>query len=488
MANLNNFSWVRRIKGANTFLLAIMGVTLIIGLNFLASTHYVRRDLTENARYTLAPETRAFLASMENPVAIIVTITENADEMIFNDLEGLLREYVYYASRGSRAMISVEYVDLFQQRSRAQELKSDYGLDSENAILVVSEERQTLVNWTHLYAQNEDGEIYGFNGEQVFTSAVIEVSQNRSPVVYFLAGHGEMNIDEIDPSRGLSKLKQFLLERNYDVRGLDVTTVETFPEDADLVIVAGPQAPFRPIEVERLRNFLDDQGRLIVFLEPYIPHGLDDLFYDWGILADDRIIVDESQDRQIFGGDTLIRQFAGEHPVTAFLIDNQLSVLAGQPRPVRINPGRPEDDSLTITQIMGSSGQSWAERSYRVEDPPVYSAGIDIPGPVPIATVSERAVGSDLGLSLEGGKLAVFGNSDMLANGRFSFYGNQIMANNLLNWSVGQSEMLSIPPRSVQEFQLALSQPELMKLLLWLMSVPLGVALVGAAILLLRRI
>ena len=197
MANLNNFSWVRRIKGANTFLLAIMGVTLIIGLNFLASTHYVRRDLTENARYTLAPETRAFLASMENPVAIIVTVTENADEMIFNDLEGLLREYVYYASRGSRAMITVEYVDLFQQRSRAQELKSDYGLDSENAILVVSEERQTLVNWTHLYAQNEDGEIYGFSGEQVFTSAVMEVSQNRSPVVYFLAGHGEMNVDEM---------------------------------------------------------------------------------------------------------------------------------------------------------------------------------------------------------------------------------------------------------------------------------------------------
>ncbi|MGB0371479.1 MAG: GldG family protein [Opitutales bacterium] len=488
MANFNNFSWVRRIKAANTFLLAIMGITLIIGLNFLASTHYIRRDLTENARYTLAPETRAFLGAMENPVAIIVTITEKADEMIFKDLEGLLKEYSYYASRGDQPMIIVEYVDLFQQRSRAQELKSNYGLDTENAILVVSEDRKKLVNWTNLYAQNDDGEIIGFNGEQVFTSAVMEVSQNKRPVVYFLAGHGEMNVDEIDPNRGLSRLKQFLLERNYDIRGLDVTTVEALPEDADLVMVVGPQAPFRPIEVERLRNFLDNQGKLVVFLEAYIPHGLDDLFYEWGILADDRIVIDQSQDQKIFGGDTLIRQFDGEHPITAFLIDNQLSVLAGQSRPVRVNPGRPEDDSLTITQIMGSSGQSWAERSYRVEDPPQYSPGIDIPGPVPIATVSERDVGSELGLSLQGGKLAVFGNSDMLANGRFSFYGNQIMANNLLNWSIGQAEMLSIPPRPVQEFQLALSQAELMKLLLWLMVVPLAVALLGATILLLRRI
>ena len=113
---------------------------------------------------------------------------------------------------------------------------------------------------------------------------------------------------------------------------------------------------------------------------------------------------------------------------------------------------------------------------------------MDIPGPVPIAAVSERDVGSGLGLSLQGGKLAVFGNADLLANGRFYGYGNRILANNLLNWSIGQSEMLSIPPRPVEEYQLALSEAELTKLLLWLMAVPLAVAIVGGVILLLRRI
>lgn len=488
MSSLHNFYWIKRIKAANSVLLVVLGFTLIFGLNYLASSHFIRSDLTESARYSLAPETRAFVRNLENPVSVIVTLTEKADKKIFKDIQGLLREYVYHASRGAEALITVEYVDIFQQRSRAQELVSEYGLNSENAILVTSGDRKKLVDGTALYAVNEEGEVTGFNGEQLFTSAIVEVSKSQRPKLYFLAGHGEMNLDDIDENRGLSRLKQFLLERNFDLEVLDVTTVETLPEDADLVVIAGPQAPFRPIEVERLRNFLDNQGRLLVFLEPYIAHGLDDLFYEWGILADDRVIVDVSQDNQISGGDTLVRQFSADHPITAYLIDYQLSVLMGTPRPVRVNPGRPLDDSLTITAIMGSSAQSWAERSYRVEEPPVYSPNVDIPGPVPIATVSERDVGSDLGLTLEGGKLAVFGNADLLANGRFFDYGNRILASNILNWSVGQSEMLSIPPRPVREYKLALSEADLMKLLLWLMAVPLGVALLGAAILLMRRI
>ena len=488
MANLHNFAWVRRLKTLNSVLLAILGFTFIVGLNFLASSHFVRKDLTENARFSLAPETKAFLRDLENPTKIIVTLTEKAHEDIFNDVEGLLREYVYHGSPGGGDMLTVEYVDVFQQRSRAQALVSEYGLDSENAILVVSGDRRKLINWAGLYAQNEEGEITGFNGEQLFTSAIIEVSQNKRPRGNFLAGHGEMNVDEIDPTRGLSRLKQFLMERNFDISGLDLTTVEALPEDADLVLVAGPQAPFPPIEVERLRNYLDNQGRLIVFLEPYITHGLDDLFYEWGIMADDRIIIDQSRDSQISGGDTLIRQFSGTHPITAYLIDYQLSVLVGTPRPVRLNPGREEDDSLNITEIMGSSAQSWAERSYRVESEPQYSPGVDIPGPVPIAAVSERDVGSELGLSLQGGKLAVFGNADMLANGRFFDYGNQILASNILNWAIGETEMLSIPPRPVQEYKLAVSEADLLKLLFWLMSVPVAVGILGVVILLLRRI
>ena len=121
MANLNNFGWIKKLRALNTVLLATLGFTLIFGLNFLASSHFVRVDLTENGRYSLAPETKAFLENLENPATIIVTLTESADEFIFKDVKNLLTEYVYSASRGEQPMLTVEYVDMFQQRSRAQD-------------------------------------------------------------------------------------------------------------------------------------------------------------------------------------------------------------------------------------------------------------------------------------------------------------------------------------------------------------------------------
>ena len=67
-----------------------------------------------------------------------------------------------------------------------------------------------------------DGEaITGFRGERVFTSAIIELAAEKSEKLYFLVGHGEMRLDDVDPVLGLSQLENFLLERNMEVAELD---------------------------------------------------------------------------------------------------------------------------------------------------------------------------------------------------------------------------------------------------------------------------
>ena len=41
---------------------------------------------------------------------------------------------------------------------------------------------------------------------------------------------------------------------------------------------------------------------MIVLLNPGRRHGMDDLFYDWGILAEDMAIFDNSEDFRARGG------------------------------------------------------------------------------------------------------------------------------------------------------------------------------------------
>ena len=486
MSGITTFTWVKRIKLVNRWLQGILATAFIVGLNFLASEAYWRSDLTMNARYSLSPESAALVKALATPVEVIVTLTEQADENIYNDVRRMLDEYAQTSQAEGDGSLSVEYVDIYRQRARAQELVSLHGLDSENAILFVSGERRRRIDHSKLYEVNEEGEITGFNGEEVFTAALSEVSRETQPKLYFLVGHGEMSLDQIDPARGLSRLKQYLLERGFELVALDISTVSSIPGDADAVVSVGAQAPISGRAAEVLRAYLEDQGCLIVFLTPYLTHGFDGLFYDWGVLADDRIIVERNPQAKISGGDSLIRRFSPDHPISSFLIEYQLSILTGSTRPVRPHPGAPMDDSLSVQAIMASSDQSWGERSTQATDPE-FDPRVDLAGPVPLACIAERVVGSDLGLSLTGGRLAVFGNADMLANGRLDAYGNRVLMSNVFNWAVERNELLSIPPRPIQEYKLVIADPDLSSLLLWFMIVPGTVGLFGVSILSLRR-
>ena len=76
-----------------------------------------------------------------------------------------------------------------------------------------------------------------------------------------------MRLDSVDPLRGLSQMGNFLRERSYICHSLDLTLSAGVPRDADLVVIASPQASLLPEEVDTLRRYLRDRnGRLIIFL------------------------------------------------------------------------------------------------------------------------------------------------------------------------------------------------------------------------------
>lgn len=488
MPQLEQFNVARKVRAANRVVQILLGICVIIALNMIAAKVFKRVDLTEGGLYTLAPETLAYLRELREPIDIIVTIPENAEEpRIHRDLQKLLREYTYAGRRdGGESMVRVEFVDIFQQRRRAAEIANRFGLTQENVILVASGERTREIALADLYRVRE-GEISAFRGEQAFTSAIVEVATRRVRTVYFLVGHGEMRIDDADPLRGLTQLESHLRQRNIAVGTLDLAQTREVPENADLIIIPSPQAAISPEAQELLRRYMSERnGRMIVLIDPGRPTGLDDLFFDWGVLAEDMAVFDPGPDFRSASGDLIIRRMA-EHPITNVLIEYQITLLMGQPRPVRTDIGALSDERLRVTQLIGTSEQSWADRDYRSERNPVFNPDRDLRGPVPIATVSERMGGADLGLNIPGGRLVVIGNSDFAANNRFDRFGNRTLMMNAINWSLDQTSLLNIPPRPFSSHQVIMSQDNLTRLLLYFAILPAAVGLMGFFIFIMRR-
>lgn len=488
MRGFTDFRHVRWLRSANRTLQIILALSFITIVNLIAMKHFIREDLTGKNRFSLSPETIAYLRELETPVEVIVTLSAESkgkNQKIFDDVSRLLREYSYHGRVGGEQMVKVEFVDVFRQRKRAGELANRFGLQRENSIIVASGDNHLEILGPELYEVKE-GEVKGFRGEQVFTSAMLDVSRKERQKIYFLAGHGEMRLDDSNPRRGLSEVATFLLQRNFDTQPLELSRVAEVPDDADLVIIAGPRVALLGHDVEKLRRYLAERnGRVIVMLEPSRQHGLEDLFYEWGILADDMLLVDTGEDYQAAGGDLIVRR-SRPHPLTDLL--SAVPVLMGPSRPVRPDPGAPFDERLSTVDLLFSSETSWGERSYRAGAPYEFSSQSDLPGPVALATLAQRRVDTQLGISIPGGRLLVFGNADFISNQRFTALGNTILFNNSVGWILDRSvDLLNIPPRSFATYSLTMSRADILRVGVRMLTLPGAVAIIGLIVFIIRR-
>jgi ABC-type uncharacterized transport system involved in gliding motility auxiliary subunit len=479
----HTFAFVRWTRTLNLVLQAILLLTLFGGLNYLARHHGWRWDLTQHQRHTLSEETLAYLRSLDQPVQLVITSNLNTADpdvsQAFRDIRGLLREYANATDAKTTGRITLAEIDVFRDQRRAQAL----AIEENNVVVAICADRRKVIPWADFYETRERVAV-AFRGEQVVTSAVLSVSNPQRPKVVFLAGHGEMRPSDVDAGRGLSVLADELRLRNLQIETVDLNQLRAVPDDADLVVIAAPQGPYDPVEVELLRRYLSEQaGRVLVLLPPATRHGLDDLLYDWGLIADDVIVFEPDPAHVTEALELRISAFA-PHPITQTLIDNQFAVYFGLTRVVRPDPGRPLDNALRVEVLAATSETAWGERDYRTTNV-TYNPGIDLKGlagfeprnRLGVAVASERITPpKDLPFSVRGGRLVLLGNAGFAANARITAPGNLALALNAVEWCVDRDVQLNTLPRPIERYQINLSQADLAKLRLSLLIVLPGLA------------
>ena len=483
----DSFRAARWIRFTNLLLQAVLFFALFGGLNYIALNHSWRFDLTQSRRHSLSAETKSYLDRLERDVQIYVTLTDESDNPLiaqsYRDVSGLLREYTYATRTSSKGRIEVRFINPYQNRHEAEELK----LDVPDAVVLVCGDHRRVIPIGEFYHVNvKAGRRETFLGESVLTAGILEVSSPDKKKIYFLAGHGEMRPDDVDGVRGLSQLSDELRARNYDLGRLDLSLTHKIPDDAALILIIGQQGRVQPFEAELLRNYLQTRaGRIILMLDPGRTDGLGDLLFDWGVIVHDDFIYDPDPRSLTETGDLRLWRFAADplSHITDSIINNALPVLVGPARVVNKDIGSSNDDGLSIRELIATSEMAWGETSYRSRARPEFTPGTDLrlKNGLGVMVVSERLKpNNNLPLSVRGGRLAVFGTADVVTNNRIINVGNLNLFLATVNWAVDRDTQLNIPPRPIPRFQLALSQEELIRLRLGLfLIVPGVVALLG---------
>ena len=454
----------------------VLALGILVAVNFVLARQNKRWDLTAARQYSLADQTVQILESLEAPLRILVF----AQDINFPRYQDRLAEYDYTSSQ-----VSLEFIDVDKDPVRARQ----YEVQAYGTIVLEYEDRiERVVS----------------EQEQELTNALIKVIEGEEQRVYFVQGHGERSPDGED-RLGYSGLSEALRLDNLVVDSVVIAQTGEVPEDASVLVVAGPSTDFLPGEIDLLRDYLESAGKLLVLLDPpddpetTDQSNLISLISEWGIEVGDDVVVDVSGVGQLLGTDVTV-PVAATYPSHA--ITDNFALLTAFPLARSISPVAGGANGRTARTFIETSARSWAETSMdELAGREVGMDEADSPGPISIGAAVSVAVeieddtngaqASDSEETEEAredddqdapppqARLAVIGDSDFASNSALGIQGNRDLALNTINWLAQQENLISIRPRQPEDRRITLTAAQQFNVLIVTWLIPVVVIVTG---------
>ena len=422
-------------------ILVVLGI--LIAINYIGKQQSKRWDLTAAKQYSLSDQSRNILVKLDAPLKISV-FERSTNVQPFVDR---LKEYEHASKQ-----VSIEYIDPDAKPTIAQQANvTQYGtivLDYKGRT-----ERVTL------------------NTEQDVTNGIIKVVSGTQRKVYFTQGHGERSIDDSERT-GYNGISESLKRENYLVEKLAIVQQGKVPDDAAVIVVAGPKNDFLAPEIEAVKTYLEKGGKLFLALDP--PEQADSpplsnlmaLAKDWGIEVGNNVVVDVSGMGQLFGASEAVPIAVAypSHPIT-----ERFNVMTVYPLTRSVSPVAGGANNRNAQTIVETSGQSWAETdiksllaSKQIE--PNEASG-DKKGPVSIASAVSSPVtpvtpDAPPDSAKPESRVVVFGDSDFATNSTLSVSGNRDLFMNAIGWLSQQENLISVRAKDPEDRRLTLTSTQ----------------------------
>lgn len=423
---------------AASSLLIVLGI--LVAVNYIGKKQNKRWDLTAAGQFSLSDQSKNVVQTLDSPLQVMIF----AQEPQFQVYRDRMKEYEYVSKQ-----VAAEYIDPDKKPTVAQQNNvQQYG--------------------TMIFNYKGRSERTTANTEQDITNTIIKVVSGKVRKIYFTQGHGERdpNSGERD---GYQSINTNLTNENYGVEKLVLAQTSKVPDDATAVVIAGPKTDFFAPEVEAIKKYLENSGKLLLMLDPgakvdspALPN-LTALAHEWGVDATDTMVVDASGMGRLIGADASVPIAANypSHPIT-----QRFTVLTAYPlsRGLTIVQGGVEGHNAS--PVVESSPQSWAEadlKSLETGQVTLDEAKGDKPGPVTIGAAvsfSKDAAAMPPGATTEPKpetRVVIFGDSDFASNGVMGIQGNKDMFMNVVGWLSQQENLISIRAKEASDRRLTLT-------------------------------
>lgn len=515
MATMNNEPSETRkriVAGSTLSAGVLLAIALFAMVNFVAMRHYQRFDWTSADLYSLSEKSTNVVAGIDRDIDAIVFLSPGTP--LFDQVDELLSRY-----EAANPRIQKRVIDAVRNRLEAEQLVERFGIERANVVVLASGDDRRVIDEMDLveydYATAQYGQpptVKGFKGEQMITSAILELVEDKKPKVLFTTGHGEASIDGLGGAPGgtrtLNDAVSLLGQDNFDLESWSSLGQSAVPAETDLVVIAGPTSRFLAPELDVFTDYLDAGGRMLVMLDPafdetgaYGDLGLTEWLSQYGVALARDIVIDPDQRLPLFGAETLFTMDYGFHPIVESLADRPVML----PLARSVSRADVVPEGWEVTELVNSSTAAWGETNLDdLEN--VAADGDDLTGPISLAVAVTRTDadspeaeidGADIdpetdetgeaGAPAAASRLVVFGDFDFASDEWVRNGANAGLLLNTLNWLIEREQLLAIEPRTPEQTKLLLGPGELGFIYLLVMVLLPGAAIVAGVFVYLRR-
>lgn len=475
---------------------------IAVMVNILVARFYRRWDWTSAGLYTLSGATKETLASLKDPIDVIVFLSSS-------DPLTLSVRHMLSAYGAETRFLRARYVDPDRNPAEFLGLQQKYKLlagKAEDGRVVTDASLVVARGERHWFLTNEDIVQYDEKEgrarpklEQALTEGIRNVLERERAKICFSTGHQEISIDDGGPT-GLAEFRYRLEKNNYEVEAIDLTTPGRQPAltPCRVLIVAGPEVEFDAKSSARVAEYLTSGGNVMLLANPVLdednrirPTGLDPIGRAAGISFSADFIVEQDQALRVPTG-------IGEtyfatplvHDVTRGLFKDseklEFKVMVSAAQSLHALPDKAPAPLLRTSPSAFSLKDI---RPFVEEGKAVTRSPGDAQGPFDVAMAAElqKPRGSK---EKHGPRIVIVGSANVAWGRNWrepTLLGNRQFMESALSWLAARPVIVSVPEKASVDVGINLSEDALGQVLRYVMIYMPGTAALLAGFVLYRR-
>lgn len=305
--------------GMSQGLSVVLAILLAIGAGFLSKRERFNKsiDVTREGANTLSAESVKLLDQLKEKKEPIKIVGFFQNEQRKNEFRKTL---ALYQMKG--ANFDVEYVDPQTDPTRA------------------IADNITAADTVLFKHQKQESRLTAFT-EEKFTNALVRVLKEKDKTIYFLTGHGEADLGSQE-AMGYAAAKAELESERFVVKQVNLIEAGKVPDDADLLIMAGPQYDLRPEEKAILEAYFKKGMPFMGLVDAMVQvPELNNLLSSVGIRLNDDLLVirpDDPRAKLLGQNNAIVTEFDTQSPVTAeFVRRGGVALMTPNSRSLELN-------------------------------------------------------------------------------------------------------------------------------------------------------